>query len=121
MMGRPKRISIETTIKRYITPCSKVCNMNGLQVVATIESITAYARHAFGNGHGGQADATVESPLTDARHRISSTIIRDRFGNNYLTRILVISTCYFCNTVFCNKIVIDAVNLDIIRICTERK
>ena len=43
---------------------------HGGQAAATRESRTADARYAVGNGHGGQAAATRESKTADARHAL---------------------------------------------------
>ena len=99
---------------------------DGGQAVAVAESSITDACHAVGDGNGGQATANLmivdpgfESRNADARHAVSNTIILKRCRYSDFTSVFAISTCHFRLLYLFNEIVIDAINLDIIRKCVE--
>lgn len=99
---------------------------DGGQAAAARDSILADARHAVGDGNGGQATASLmivdpgfESRNADARHAVSNTIILKRCRYSDFTSVFAISTCHFRLLYLFKEIVIDAINLDIIRKCVE--
>ena len=63
-MSMPQRIRKINT-KLYITPYRYICYVNGGQPAATIESPISDARHGVTDGYGGKAAATLESTASD--------------------------------------------------------
>ena len=62
---------------------------DGGQAAAIRESILSDARHALGNGDGGQAAATLESFFSNARHSIGLAIIGDGGGDGDCSSVFV--------------------------------
>ena len=72
MMGIIKWIGI-ITMKRNLTPCLHISDMNGGQAGTKSESLAFYARHAARNRDGGQAAAITESIFSYARYAMGNT------------------------------------------------
>ena len=84
-----------------------------------IESATADARHAVGNGHRGQTATTFESIPADFRHAVSFVNIGDRFWNRHFTSVHM--ACFFeCHryrSSICVAFIINAVDFKVIGTC----
>ena len=82
-----KRIGIQIT-KIYITPCFKAADVDGGEAAATIESTVSNARHALGDSDAGEACAVIERIASNGCHPLGdgdtgeACAVRERIVSN---------------------------------------
>ena len=116
-MNRGKAVAIRERILSNARHAFADCD--GGKAGAIIERTISNARHAVGDGDGGKAGAIIERTISNARHAVCYSIVGKTFRNSNIACVFSITRCYFCLFCFCNKIIIHAVNLSIIRTCHQ--
>ena len=78
-----------------------------------MESKFSNARHAFGDGDGGEVGATIESPVSNARHAIRHVVVGDGGGEGDGAGVLgAIRTGHLGLECLSGEVIPDAADLD---------
>ena len=72
------------------------------------------AGHGIGNGHGGQAAATIKSIVSNAGHGIFHTLVIELLGDEHGAGILGVTRGHFRRIPFGDEIIVDAIYLTIV-------